>query len=265
MTPAELLALFHREVRLGPVQPSPHLVIERVGPVRRAYHEDPAVPRAMIEAPQGLGPDPDEVITGERDFFAARGQRVEFKVYSYDEPADLPDRLVAAGFVAEDVEALILGEAAAVLAGASPLPPGLRLRDVDGRADFDRIDALHEQVWGDRSEGYVDNLVRETRDHPDRIVVTVVEEVARGRVVSSARLGLEGSSFAGLWGGATLAQWRGQGLYRALVAHRARIALDRGVPYLRVDASADSAPILARLGLHQVATTTPFILDPRHR
>ena len=33
--------------------------------------------------------------------------------------------------------------------------------------------------------------------------------------------------------------------------------------YVRVDASPDSEPILRRLGLHRVATTTPYVFDPR--
>ncbi len=56
--------------------------------------------------------------------------------------------------------------------------------------------------------------------------------------MSSARLELTpGGDFAGLWGGGTVPEWRGRGLYRALVAHRARIAAERGYRHLLVDAS----------------------------
>ncbi|MFJ4437475.1 acetyltransferase [Streptomyces sp. NPDC088923] len=71
-----------------------------------------------------------------------------------------------------------------------------------------------------------------------------------------------GTDFAGLWGGSTLAAWRGRGLYRATVAARARTAAARGVRYLQVDASADSAPILRRLGFLELTTTTPYIWTP---
>jgi GNAT superfamily N-acetyltransferase len=71
-----------------------------------------------------------------------------------------------------------------------------------------------------------------------------------------------GSPFAGLWGGATLREWRGRGIYRALVAWRAQLAAARGVPYLQVDASSDSAPILRHLGFHPLATT-PYVWVPR--
>ena len=44
------------------------------------------------------------------------------------------------------------------------------------------------------------------------------------------------------------AAWRGRGIYRALVAHRASLAVKRRRRYLEVDASDDSRPILERLG-----------------
>jgi hypothetical protein len=42
------------------------------------------------------------VITAQVRYFAARGTPVEWKLYDYDQPADLAQRLVAAGFVADD-------------------------------------------------------------------------------------------------------------------------------------------------------------------
>jgi GNAT superfamily N-acetyltransferase len=81
--------------------------------------------------------------------------------------------------------------------------------------------------------------------------------------VSSARLEVvPGTEFGGLWGGSTLQRWRGRGIYRALVAHRARIAVERGIRYLQVDASEDSRPILERLGFVAVTTTTPYVWRP---
>jgi len=67
-----------------------------------------------------------------------------------------------------------------------------------------------------------------------------------------------GSEFASLWGGGTLAAWRGRGVFRSVVAYRARLAAERGYRYLQVDASEDSRPILERLGFVVLATTTPF-------
>ena len=46
------------------------------------------------------------------------------------------------------------------------------------------------------------------------------------------------------------------------LAHRARLAAERGCRYLEVDASDDSRPILERLGFVAVTTTTPYVWSP---
>ena len=56
--------------------------------------------------------------------------------------------------------------------------------------------------------------------------------------------------------------WRGRGIYRATVAHRANLAAERGFRYLEVDASDASRPILERLGFTAVTTTTPYVWSP---
>ncbi len=63
----------------------------------------------------------------------------------------------------------------------------------------------------------------------------------------------------GRWDGGRLA---GKGIYRALVAYRARIAAERGYRYLQVDATDMSAPILRRLGFTELGTTTPYVSRP---
>ena len=68
-----------------------------------------------------------------------------------------------------------------------------------------------------------------------------------------------GTDFASLWGGGTLPAWRRRGVFRAVVAHRARLAAARGFRYLQVDALPASRPILERLGFVELATTTPFM------
>jgi hypothetical protein len=82
-------------------------------------------------------------------------------------------------------------------------------------------------------------------------------------VVSAAWLApMTGSRCAGLWGGSTLATHRGRGIYRALVRTRANEAARRGFTLLQVDATEDSRPILERLGMTVVGTTTPYWWEP---
>jgi hypothetical protein len=82
---------------------------------------------------------------------------------------------------------------------------------------------------------------------------------AQGRIVSAGRLQpVPGTNFAGIWGGATRAEWRGRGIYRALTAARARSALGMGKRLIHSDSTEYSRPILERSGLVKVSTTTPY-------
>lgn len=263
MTPDELLSIFHAEIRLQDRDAEVGHVVERDGLVHRNYPQDPAEEGAMIESPEGLGEDPDAVIAAQRDFFAGRGQRVEWKTYDYDEPRDLTDRLAAAGFVGDDVEALILGELAVLAELPQTVPEGLRLRPIEAQ-DLGAVEAFQATIWGEDSSWVTRKHFEELRDAPDLMHGCLVERESDGLVVTASWVRLtEHSAFCGLWGGSTLEQHRRQGLYRASVGYRARHALAAGRSLVRVDASPNSRPILRRLGLHQVATTTPYVLDQR--
>ncbi len=206
------------------------------------------------------GANLDAVIARTRDFFAARNESFEWKTHSHDEPADLIDRLRAHGFVPEDAESVVIGETA-MLAREPALPGGVTLREVDKPADFARVAAMESEVWGEDWSWLADDLASRAAADPDILTVLVAE--ADGVVVSAAWLAYNpGTEFAGLWGGSTLAAWRGRGIYRALVARRAQLAAERGVKYLQVDASDNSRPILERLGFVKVTTTTPYIWTP---
>ena len=74
----------------------------------------------MVECPEGLGDDPEHWVARQVEFFTARGQVVEWKTYGYDEPADLPERLVRAGFVADDPEVVLLGNCADLVHDVEP-------------------------------------------------------------------------------------------------------------------------------------------------
>ena len=259
----QLLDQFHRQIRLRAREdePTPGIVQDTDGPVVRRYPEQPGTSYCMVECPQGLGDDPDHWISRQVDFFTGRHEQVEWKTYSYDQPADLADRLTAAGFVAEPPETLLLGEVGGLIHDVD-LPPGVRVRAVTSDADLARIDELMKTIWGpDRGDG---SLAQEMRANPDALDVVVVEESADGPVLCAGWLRYStGTDFASMWGGSTLPDWRRKGLYRSTVTHRARLARERGYRFMRLDASPDSRPILVHLGLRAVATTTPYALDAR--
>ncbi len=260
VTADDLRALFHAQVRLPDRDAAPGFVVDRDGPVHRTYPPDPGDHGAMVECPEGLGADPDHWIARQVDFFRGRQQTVEWKTYEHDEPADLPERLERAGFVPDDPEVVLLGRCEDLVHDVD-LPEEVRLRDIEDDDDWERVRVMVDAVWGGDSSWVNDALRAEQRSRPDLMTATVVEEAATGRVVSYAVLRLtEHTEFAGLWGGSTLPEWRRRGLYRALVSHRAKIALAQGYPYARVDTSPDSRPILTALGMLPVEGTRPFLL-----
>jgi GNAT superfamily N-acetyltransferase len=84
--------------------------------------------------------------------------------------------------------------------------------------------------------------------------------------VSYARLTFrDNDPFAGLWGGSTLEAHRGKGFYTALLATRLQEARQRGVRYLRLDASDMSRPIVEKHGFGFVTATQPFHWHGRSR
>jgi GNAT superfamily N-acetyltransferase len=202
----------------------------------------------------------DGLICEQRDFFAARGEAVEWKTRGHDRPAEVPERLVAAGFVPEDQETVMIGPAHRLAVESAP-PPEVVIRQVTARRDFERVAALESEVWSEDLGSMAGELYAQAEANPAEMLVFVAE--VERQVVSAAWLTIKpGTGFAGLWGGATLPGWRGRGVYRALVAHRAKLAASRGVRYLQVDASDESRPILSRLGLVAVTTTTPYVWTP---
>jgi hypothetical protein len=205
------------------------------------------------------GDELDALIARAVQLYAAKGLPFEWKTYSHDRP-DLPDRLAAAGFEPAPTETVVVGLADDLVDAGVP-PDGITIRATTDPADLRRIAGLQTEVWGTDWSWLAEDLADRIASGPDDIVVLVAE--AGSTVVSTAWLVvLPGTQFASLWGGSTRLGLRGRGIYRALVARRARIAVERGIRYLWVDATDDSSPILQRLGLRAISTTTPWVWTP---
>ncbi|HEY4459006.1 MAG TPA: GNAT family N-acetyltransferase [Pseudonocardiaceae bacterium] len=236
----------------------PGLSAESDGPIVRVVGDR----QGFVNGPVDLGltgADLDALIKRQQDFYAARGEGLEWKTRAHDRPAELLDRLRAAGFVPEDRETVLIGVAADIADEHPPLPEGVELREVTDEAGFQQIADMENEVWSENRDHLVLQLSREVGAG----LVTVYAAFADGRVVSAAWAEFKSDiEFVGIWGGATLAQWRGRGIYRALLAKRAWLAVERGYRYLQIDASEDSKPIVARLGFTEVTTTTPYVWTP---
>ncbi|MGW4160171.1 GNAT family N-acetyltransferase [Streptomyces sp. NPDC004788] len=249
--------LFDRQLRLGARPDGPGARVERDGPVVRqtgpAHGWNGILWSGLDEH------DADAAIAAQIRHYQAAGRSFEWKLYGHDGPADLAARLRDAGFAPEEQETLMVAETAALPAHEG-LPEGVELRAVTDEAGVEMVVRVHELAFGTDSSALGRRLLDQLAEAPGTVAAVVA--LADGEPVSAARLELaEGSDFAGLYGGGTVEGWRGRGLYRALVAHRARIAAARGYRYLQVDAADTSRPILARLGFSALTTTTPYTYE----
>ncbi|SDG77531.1 Acetyltransferase (GNAT) family protein [Lentzea fradiae] len=257
--PAALLHAFDHQARPAEwTSPDPEATVDRDGPVHRLAWPSR---RGFVAGPPTLGITGQELaglIARQQAFFAARNQPFEWKTWGHDLPEDLPDQLLAAGFEAEGPETVLIGRAEEMTAPVHL--DGITLRETKAEGDIEKMVASAGEAFGMEVDYLAGYLIDKKHD-PNTVVV--VAETAEGRIVSSARLEVvPGTEFGGLWGGSTLREYRGRGIYRALVAHRARVALDRGVKYLQVDATENSRPILERLGFVPVTTTTAYVWKP---
>ncbi|PWI44228.1 GNAT family N-acetyltransferase [Streptomyces sp. ICBB 8177] len=252
-----VLSLFDRQMRRGARPDDPTARVERAGDVVRQTG-GPAAWNGVLWSDL-TEQTADAAIAEQVRHFDALGRGFEWKLYSHDRPGDLAARLRAAGFVPEPAESLMVA-AVADLSDRVELPEGVRLRTVTDAAGVDLVADVHEQVFRSGRSRLRQRLLSQLAAHPG--TVSAVVATAGDVPVAAARLELHaGTEFAGLWGGGTLAAWRGRGIYRALVAHRVRLAAERGYRWLQVDASEASRPILERLGFERLATTTPYRHD----
>ena len=198
----------------------------------------------------------DAVIAAQVSRFAKLPRPWEWKYYSYDQPRDLPDRLLAAGFTPEPAETLLVAEIADLSLDLAP-PAGVELVSVIDQRGVKALVSVHDNVFGGDHAGLGSEVLAALERRPPTAAAVVA--VAGHIPIAAGRVEFHpGTDFASLWGGGTLLGWRGRGVFRWLVAHRAALASSRGFRYLQVDATPDSRPILQRLGFVELATTTPF-------
>lgn len=208
----------------------------------------------------GLGERRIRSLVGEvRAHFAGSPEVVtaEWKTRGHDIAPGLDAALRDAGFVPEEAESVMLGEAVALSVDV-PIPDGIVLREVRDADGIRAMERMQAEVFGhgDGDARAAHMIARIAAG--DDVVLWIAE--AERQVISAGRLEpVPGTDFAGIWGGATVGEWRGRGVYRALTAKRAQAALARGLRLLHSDSTEFSRPILERAGMRKVTTTTPYV------
>lgn len=200
----------------------------------------------------------DEIISEQAAYYRALTAEVEWKVYQHDSPEDLLQRLERHGFEAgprETVLVLDLQDPASWIERPSAyqvtrIEDGHQV-DLYRQAADEIFEKDHEFIARELTSG----IKRRSTQHLGYMVIEENTAVSIGRLYTHPQ-----SAFGGLYGGGTLQQYRGQGIYRAIVAARARDAKKLGARYLLVDALPTSRPILEKLGFIRVTDTWPCTL-----
>jgi GNAT superfamily N-acetyltransferase len=248
-----VLAAFDEQIRRHP--PAEGERIERDDAVVRVVSDEDGW--SMVTWSALTQKNADSVIAATIERFAALGVGAwEWKHYSYDRPADLPQRLLAAGFTAEPPETLMVAEIAELALDVPP-PAGVELLPVEDTPRVEMLVRVHDEVFGEDHSALGRELVARLARRPPTVAAVVA--MAGDSAIGAGRVEFHtGTEFASLWGDGTVPEWRGRGVFRSLVAHRAALASARGFRYLSADAMPASRPIFQRLGFVELATTTPF-------
>jgi GNAT superfamily N-acetyltransferase len=214
-------------------------------------------PRSVIAYSRSSAAEIEQVIDLEIERFTRLGRNFEWKVYSHDQPSDLLVRLDRHGFRIGEKEAVMILDLAELPDGlSSPAPIGITVRRVTEERMITDMLAVEAAVWKDSHLDRAD-LLANLNDPLERDVAFVAyaeaTPVGCGRVATSPQ-----SRFAGLWSGSVIEEFRGRGVYRALLAARIAQAKRRAsVRFLRVDAAPTSRSILEKYGFSKVAETWP--------
>lgn len=257
--PARLLRAYDEQLRTDAETPGA-VSVARLGPLRLVTFAGGRGFVTYRDLGDAGADDISRLVAGALSHFrdAADIDRVEWKTRGHDRAPGLHDALLAHGFVPDEPESIMIGEAR-LLAVDVQLPEGVTLRRVEEDADVRAMSAMSAEVFGDpvhEAEAMADALLlRLSRGGGMELWVAEAD----GEIVSAGRLEPVGDTdFAGIWGGATRPAWRGRGIYRALTAARARSALRMGKTLINSDSTEYSRPILERAGLVKVSTTTPY-------
>lgn len=198
----------------------------------------------------------DQAIAEQIAFFGSLGIDCGWKLYGHDTPPDLGKRLTRHGFSPQEVESVVVLDLAD--APAALWQPNVHdLRRLTDPAQVAEVVAIQDAVWGERFDWLGAQLMDELQNASENFGLYLA--YADGAPASTAWIRFHsGTAFASLWGGSTLAAYRGRGLYTALLAVRAREARRRGFRFLTVDASDMSRPILEKHGFRFLTTAQDY-------
>jgi GNAT superfamily N-acetyltransferase len=205
----------------------------------------------------------ETIVNAEIQYFAQLNRDFEWKVYSHDEPPDLLSQLRNRDFRIGEEESLMFRDLRELPPSLmAPPPEGVTVNPVRNEQSIADFLSLESAIWCCEPSKTREHLLATLTDPLHRnlgfVAYSDSKPIGCGRVTASPQ-----SQFSGLWGGSVLPDFRGRGVYRALLAARIQHVLQYdSIHYLRVDALPTSRPILEKYGFKVVASTWPAEWPP---
>lgn len=245
-----------------------HQVLRMIDEVRRAgsvCDDDECVYRAstkehtLVTYSDIADDDVARVVMSEVSRAREGSRTLEWDIFGHDPQTRLPESLIAAGFVAEPMERVLVGYATATLLEQwdTPHHEVRRVRDVQGIADVAKVSREVGRKNVDAESQLLAASLREATPQTWAYVAHANEEpVACGRLHFAST-----HPIAWLAGGRTTPAFRRRGLYLALVRQRIEDAIAQGCVAVIVDALPTSEPILSKRGFEAISEKQAFVLD----
>jgi GNAT superfamily N-acetyltransferase len=246
------LARYDAEMRRDPPH-EPGERVEREGTIVRVVGD-----RSWIAFSQLSTETAARAVEAEAAQVRSRHLPLEWKLYGHDPPPSLGRLLEEHGFVADPPETLMALDLHDPF-DAGPLSGRATIEQVRDAAGLERAVRVSREAFVPRPGWDLAEYLPRLGTPSFAVFLASMD----GQPASAGQLELpEGRTFASIWGGGTAPEFRGVGVYRGLVAARAKFARARGYRYLTQDALETSRPILERIGFHPLAPVTGWVLTP---
>ncbi|MEM9283578.1 MAG: GNAT family N-acetyltransferase [Verrucomicrobiota bacterium] len=189
------------------------------------------------------------------EYFKSRDLSFEWKVYDFDEPSNLVQRLLENGFEQGDEEALMVYDLRRSPTQSEKKTEGIQIREISSVEDLTAIVRIQETIWNRSFPWLQDQLLSMTDSTAYFCAFDGNQPIAAGWIEYP-----KDSSFAELHGGSVYPEYRGRGIYSELFRIRKEQARAKGVPFISVDAAPMSRPILESKGFIKLSSTYPLTM-----
>jgi len=199
---------------------------------------------------QGL----DRVIDSSLAHFAPMDQPFTWKVYEHDRLPSLKSKLEAHGFNSDGGDPVMVLE----LNNASvdkPIPATAEIRRITTGDGLKDVVSVLDQVYGGNNDWVYDRLGLHLAIPG---YLSLYAAYTKGKPASIAWTCFPHGHFATLFGGTTLAEYRGRGMYTSLLLTRLKEIRERGYRFAVVETGPMSRPIVEKYGFKQLTTVWDY-------